>query len=100
MKNLMKWVLLFDRVHYARWGTVHGFDLMTLFSICPDIFLEFAKGHYSFQKSNKQFSKMALDQKHQQNNEKIKDVSGAAHLLKRGEGFLFSIYSNSWFLDT
>ena len=43
---------------------------------------------------------MALDQKHQQNNEKIKDVSGAAHLLKRGEGFLFSTYSNSWFLDT
>ena len=100
MKNLMKWVLLFDRVHYARWGTVHGFDLMSLFSICPDIFLEFAKGHYSFQKSNKKFSKMALDQVHEQKNGKIKGTSGATHLLNKDEGFLFSIYSNSCFLDT
>ena len=100
MKNLMKWVFSFDRVHYARWATVHVFDLMTLFSICPDVFLEFAKGHYSFQKSNKKFSKMALDQVHEQNNEKIKGASGATLLLNRGERFLFSIYSNSWFLDT
>ena len=57
MKNLMKWVFSFDRAHYARWGTVHVFDLMTLFSICPDVFLEFAKGRYSFQKSNKKFLK-------------------------------------------
>ena len=96
----MKWVLLFDRVHYARWGTVHGFDLMTLFSICPDIFLEFAKGHYSFQKSNKKFSKMGLDQVHEQNSQKIKGASGATRLLNRGEGSFFPIYSNSWFLDT
>ena len=43
---------------------------------------------------------MASDQVHEQNNEKIKSASGATHLLNRGEGFLFSIYSNSWFLDT
>ena len=55
MTNLMKWVLPFDRVHYVIWGRVHVFDLMTLFSICPDVFLEFAKDHYSFQKSNKKF---------------------------------------------
>ena len=71
---------------------------MILFSICPDDFLGFAKGHYAFQKSNKKFSKMPLDQVHEQNNEKIRGASGAAHLLNRGEGFLVSIYSNSWFL--
>ena len=65
MKNLMKWLFSFDRVHYARWGTVHVFDLLTLFSICLDVFLEFVKGHYSLQKSNKKFSKMALDQVHE-----------------------------------
>ena len=100
MKNLMKWVFSFNRVRYARWGTVHVFDLITLFSICPDVFLEFAKGHYSFQKSNKKFSKMALDQVHEQKNGKIKGTSGATHLLNKDEGFLFSIYSNSCFLDT
>ena len=31
MKNLMKWVFSFDRVHYARWGTVDAFDFMTRF---------------------------------------------------------------------
>ena len=86
----MKWVFSFDRVHYAGWGAVHVFDLMTLFSICPDVFLEFVKVHYSFQKSNKKFSKMALDQVHKQNNEKVKGGSRETHLLNRGEGFLFS----------
>ena len=80
MKNLIKWVFPFDRVHYVIWGTVHVFDLMTLFSICPDVFLEFAKDHYSFQKSNKKFSNMALDQVHEQNNEKTKGASGATYL--------------------
>ena len=48
----------------------------------------------------KKISKIASDQVHEQNNEKIKGASGAAHLLNRREEFLFSIYSNSWFLDT
>ena len=48
---------------------------MTLFSVCPDVFLEFAKGHYSFQNSNKKLSKIDLDQMHEQNNEKVKGAS-------------------------
>ena len=52
MKNLMKWIFSFDHYNYARWATVHLFDLMTLHETCPDIYQHFLKGNFSFQKSN------------------------------------------------
>ena len=85
MKNLMKWVFSFHCDNYTRWATVHLFDLMTLHSTCPDVYAQFLKGNISFQKSNRRFSKMALDQVHEQNNEKIKGGSGATHLLNRAD---------------
>ena len=42
---------------------------------------QFLRGSFCFQKSNRRFSKIALDQVHQQHNEKIKDASGATQLL-------------------
>ena len=75
-----------DRYHYARWGTVHLFHLMNLHDTCPDIiYRNFVSGSFSFQKSYRRFSKMAPDQVHKQNNEKIKGVSGATHLLNRND---------------
>ena len=85
MKNLMKWVFLFDHYNYAQWATVHLFDLVILHSTCPDVYAEFLKGNLSFQKSNIRFSKMALDQVHEQNNGKIKGTNGATHLLNRAD---------------
>ena len=76
----MKWIFTFDHYHYARWGTVHLFDLMNLLDTCPDIYCNFVSGNFSFQ-----FSKMALDQVHEQSNAKIKGVSGATHLLNRND---------------
>ena len=75
MKNLMKWVFSFDHYNYARWATVHVFGMMTLHSTCLDVYAEFPKGNFSFQKWNRKISKMALDQVHEENNEKIKDGS-------------------------
>ena len=49
IKNLMKWIFFFDHYHYARWGT------------CLDIYFNFIRGNFSFQKSYRQFSKMAVD---------------------------------------
>ena len=40
-------------------------------------------GYFSFQKTNRKFSRMALDQIHDQNNKDIKGVSGATNLLNR-----------------
>ena len=85
MKNFMKWAFSFDHYNYARWAIVDLFGLMTLHSTCPDIYAQFLKGHFSFQKLNRRFSKMALDQVHEQNDEKVRGASGAMHLLNRAD---------------
>ena len=79
----MKWVFSFDYCNYAQWATVYLFDLMTLHLTCPDVYAQFLKRNLSFQKSNRRFSKLALDKVHEENNEKIKRASGAMHLLNR-----------------
>ena len=68
LKNAMKWVFALDHHHYARWGSVQLMDLYQLGKNCPDVYLEFMKGHFSFQKTCRQFFKMAPDQLHEQNN--------------------------------
>ena len=85
MKNLMKWVFSFDHYNCAQWAAVHLFDLVSLHWTCPNVYARFLKGNFSFQKSNRRFSKMALDLVHEQNNGKIKCASGATHLLNRAD---------------
>ena len=80
---LMKWPFGLDHYHYACWCSVQLMDLIQLKKSCPDIYKEFSRGHFSFQKSGRQFSKMSPDQLHEQNNEIIKGTSGATHLLNR-----------------
>ena len=77
--SLMKWYFALDHYNYARWLTVHLFDLTCLEFTCPDIYNEFMKGNFTYQKTRAKFSKMAPDQ----NNEKIKGVGGAVHLVNR-----------------
>ena len=79
--SLMKWYFALDHYNYARWLTVHLFDLMCLEFTCPDIYNEFMKGNFTYQKTRAKFSKMVPDQSHEQNNEKIKGVGGAVHLV-------------------
>ena len=72
-----------DHYHYARWLTVHLFDLMHLHINCPDVYNAFLSGKFSFDKTIRQFSSMAPNQLHEQNNEIIKNVSGATYVLNR-----------------
>ena len=48
---------------------------------CLNEYKEFAAENFSVLKTNKQFSRMALDQLHEQNNKYIKGVSGATSLI-------------------
>ena len=83
IRSLMKWYFALDHYNYARWLTVHLFDLFCIDKTCPDIYAEFMEGNFAYLKTNSQFSKMAPDQLHDQNNEKIKGVGGAVHLVNR-----------------
>ena len=62
LRRLMKWYFTLDHYNYARWLSVHLFDLVCLPYTCPD-------GFFTFQKTRSEFSNMALDQVHEQNNE-------------------------------
>ena len=67
----------------ARWLTIHWFDLWNLKATFPDVFEYFSKGFFSFQKSNREFSRMGLDQVHGQNNAVIKGCGGATDIVNK-----------------
>ena len=74
LARFMKWFFAMDHYRYARWCSVHLFDLSNLEFTAPSFFEEFNTGHFSFQKTKYNFSSLARDQVHEQNNEKVKDL--------------------------
>ena len=52
---------------------------------CPDVYEKFCEGFITFQKTNTEFSTIALDQVHEQNNKDIKGVGGAVNLVNRAD---------------
>ena len=81
--SLLKYYFALDRYNYARWAMVYWFDIASLHTTCPEVYMELIKGNFSFLKTNTHFSRIALDQVHEQNNRKIKGISGATHLINR-----------------
>ena len=61
--------------------TVYFFDLITLELKFPDLYREMNEGCFTFQKSERRFSMMAVNQVHEQNNRIIKGAGGAANFL-------------------
>ena len=79
--RILPWSFALDRYNYARWATIHWFSFVLLKERFPSEYREFAEGKFSFKKTNRQFSRIALDQLHEQNNKYIKSVSGATALI-------------------
>ena len=72
-----------DKYNYARWLTVHIFELITMHVKHPEVCENFKKRFFSFQKINKELSRMTLDQMHQQNNKEIKSAGGTTDLVNK-----------------
>ena len=85
LHKLIKWYFTFDNFNYSRWIRVHLFDLMTVETMFPDIYENFNKGFFTFQKSENQFSQMPLDQVHKQNNCPIESCGDATDLVNNVE---------------
>ena len=81
--RLLIWFFIFDHCHYARWLTLKWFELYIIEPKFPDLFNYFSNGNFSFQKSNREFSRMGLDRIHEQNNKVIKGAGGASDLLNK-----------------
>ena len=85
LRNFLKWFFALDHIHYARWLTVHVFDLISLPITCPDVHNEMMNGFFSFAKTKRPFSRIAFDQVHEQNNKIIKGLGGATNLLNSND---------------
>ena len=83
IKKLIKRYFTLDHYHYARWLSVHLYDLIHLYINCPDVYEAFVSGMFSFGKTTRPFSSIAPDQLHEQNNEVIKSFGGATVFLNR-----------------
>ena len=81
LRSVMKWFFALDHPNYSRWLSVHLLDLLQLKYNFPQLYNHFNNGQFTFQKTNTEYSNMALDQVHEQNNAQIKGIGGASHLV-------------------
>lgn len=73
---LAPWFFALDHINYARWLSVHIRDMHNLKDKNPSVASEFAKGHFTAVKSQRNFSAIALDEAHEQENAVIKGSGG------------------------
>ena len=72
-----------DKYNYTRWLTVYIFELIKMHINHLEVHKNFKKGFFSFQKLNKEFYRMNIDQVHEQNNKVIKSTGGATDLVNK-----------------
>lgn len=80
--KLVPWMFALGLVNYARWLPIHIRDLVNLKERHPSVYAEFKQGKFVVQKSRHLFSKISLDQNHEQENEMIKGDGGAVGLTE------------------
>lgn len=78
---LLPWVFALDHNHYARNLPVHLRDMATLEEKHPGLFTEFSSGHFMGQLSMRAFSKVPLDQMHEQLIDWLKNEAGVMENL-------------------
>ncbi|CAE1259085.1 unnamed protein product [Acanthosepion pharaonis] len=78
LSELIPYLFANNNVNYARWLPIHLRDMISLEKQYPEVVREFHNGNFVFHKIDRNFSAMAIDQAHEQNNAVIK-----------GEGELF-----------
>lgn len=82
LSELIPFFFANNNVNYARWLPIHLRDIMCLEKQHPEVAREFHKGNFVVHKSDRDFSSMAIDQAHEQNNAVIKGDGGAIGLTE------------------
>ena len=82
LSELIPYFFANNNVNYARWLPVHFRDMMSLEKQHQEVAREFHKGNFVVHKSRRDFSAMAIDQAHEQNNAAIKGDGGAIGLTE------------------
>ena len=55
LRNPLKWFFALDHTNYARWLTIHVFDLISLPTTHPDVYQQILKGFFSYAKTKPPF---------------------------------------------
>ena len=85
----LQWIFhALDHHHYARAVAVHLRDMTTLETRHPSVYAEFCKGNFTVNRSSRPFSRMSLDESHEQNNACVKDEGGAVGLTEKPTALL------------
>ena len=63
IKKLLPWMFALDHIHYARWLTVHHYDMEILSTTNPDSFKESCNGNFTVKQTRNPFPAMGLDQR-------------------------------------
>ena len=82
LSGLIPYFFANNNVNYARWLPVHLKDMMSLEQQHPEVAREFHKGNVVVHKPRREFSAIAIDQAHEQNNAVIKGDGGAVGLTE------------------
>ena len=68
LREIIRWMFALNHIHYVRWLAVCISELLSLEVENREIFESFVSGHFIISKSRTAFSKIAIDQAHEQNN--------------------------------
>ena len=77
LSELIPYFFANNNINYARWLPIHLRDMICLEKQHPDVAREFHQGNFVVHKYDRNFSAMAIDEPHEQNNAVIKGDGGA-----------------------
>ena len=77
--EIAPWMFALNHHNYTRWLPIH---IRCMINLDNDTKYQFLDGRFAVQKTNRKFSKIALDHNHEQLNRKIKGVGGAIGLTE------------------
>ena len=83
LHKLIHWYFALDHYDHTRWLWVHIYDLLALPQNSTQLHNFFMDGYFTFQKTDRQFLLMELDQIHEQNNTVMKSMGGATSSLNK-----------------
>ena len=80
--QIVPWFFALDHPNYARWLLLHLQDICTLQDDVGDVAAQFNQGKFVVRKSTRCFSRIPIDQAHEQNNAMVKGSGGAVGLTE------------------
>ena len=87
MKCIIPWFFALDHYHYARWLSIHWYDMATLDQTNPNTLVAFNNGDFVITRIQDPFSSMGIDQCHKQLNTIVKVDGGALGITEDEEHF-------------